>query len=179
MDEIHSDHKITDHDSPVSIHSGQHVLTIGQISQISIRLAKIAEQLYQINKVDMESASNDKSIYAYLKSELKGYQERVASFVEISSVDPEWAIMVQTAVWSHEGRAASISSLCSASGAPTTTALRSVKKLVRAGLLEMEPDPSDRRRTLVRIHYEAVKRIEDQARLQLRRLLDRLRLCAC
>lgn len=58
-------------------------------------------------------------------------------------------MLVELYLAAVERRRESISSLCVASGAPPTTALRYIKTLTESGIVEREPDPADGRRVFV------------------------------
>lgn len=60
--------------------------------------------------------------------------------------EPAWEMLLDLLISKQEGRPVALNSACIASGAPTTTAMRWVKFLQRAGLVEEQPDPKDRRR---------------------------------
>jgi DNA-binding MarR family transcriptional regulator len=67
-----------------------------------------------------------------------------------------------------------VTSLCIASGAPTTTALRRIEDLAEAGLIERMPDPADRRRILVRLTEAGRARMDAFLQRQAQRLGVRL-----
>jgi DNA-binding MarR family transcriptional regulator len=60
---------------------------------------------------------------------------------------------------SIEHRQISVSSLCIASNAPTTTALRCIKALVAHGIIEIEADSKDRRRKIVKLTRDTFDRM--------------------
>ncbi len=63
--------------------------------------------------------------------------------------DPVWDMLLDLAAARAEHRLVSITSLCIASGVPTTTALRYIKLLEDLDLIERTADTSDRRRRFV------------------------------
>lgn len=65
--------------------------------------------------------------------------------------EPVWDMYLDLYACAVEGREVSISSLCIASGAPTTTALRSIAMLVEQGQLIRRRDESDGRRVLIEL----------------------------
>lgn len=69
--------------------------------------------------------------------------------------DPQWLMMLELFIASEEGREVSISSLCSASGVPGTTALRQIRKMAAGSLIDRSPHPRDRRIWLVRLSRKA------------------------
>jgi FixJ family two-component response regulator len=60
--------------------------------------------------------------------------------------DPAWDMLLDLTIAKLEGRHVSVSSACIASGAPTTTALRLVNRLVSESILCRIPDEKDGRR---------------------------------
>lgn len=63
--------------------------------------------------------------------------------------DPAWDLLLDLYVAELEGEPVAVSSACIATGVPTTTALRCINRLVRAGLLIRTVDPEDARRSIV------------------------------
>lgn len=80
---------------------------------------------------------------------------RKAHFPEATFEDPQWMMMLELFIASEEGRNVSISSLCFASGVPSTTALRHIRTLVAKGVFERVSHPRDRRICHVRLAREA------------------------
>ncbi|OYW32753.1 MAG: hypothetical protein B7Z45_09055, partial [Azorhizobium sp. 12-66-6] len=74
--------------------------------------------------------------------------------------DPAWDMLLDLAVAEATGRPISVTSLCIASGVPTTTALRRIDDLKDAGLIDRLPDPRDRRRILVELTVQGRDRME-------------------
>jgi predicted transcriptional regulator len=73
--------------------------------------------------------------------------------------DPAWDMVLDLTLATIEHRQISISSLCIASNAPTTTALRCIKALVVHGVIEIESDSKDRRRKIVKLTRETLDRM--------------------
>ena len=69
--------------------------------------------------------------------------------------DPQWLMMLDLFVAGEDGRNVSVSSLCSASGVPATTALRHIRSLVAKGLFERASHPKDKRISHVRLSEKA------------------------
>jgi FixJ family two-component response regulator len=65
--------------------------------------------------------------------------------------DPCWAMLLDLMIAKMEGRKVAVSSACIASGAPTTTAMRLVNRLVMESILVRSPDKSDGRRDFLTI----------------------------
>lgn len=66
--------------------------------------------------------------------------------------DPAWAMLLDLLLAKIEGRRVSVSSACIASGAPMSTALRLVRRLVDENVLCRLPDEQDRRRHFLAIN---------------------------
>lgn len=65
--------------------------------------------------------------------------------------DCTWSVLLDLLAAKLDGADVSVSSACIASGAPTTTALRLVNRLVGEGILQRIPDAQDRRRDFLRL----------------------------
>lgn len=74
--------------------------------------------------------------------------------------DPAWDILLDLAAARLENTRVSISSLCIAAAVPTTTALRWIKGMTCAGILEREADLEDGRRSFVRLSDSAAAAME-------------------
>lgn len=72
--------------------------------------------------------------------------------------DPAWEMLLDLLLAKIEGRLVAVSSACIASGAPMSTALRLVRRLVDEGVLCRLPDEHDRRR-----HFLAIDPKYEQA----------------
>jgi len=88
--------------------------------------------------------------------------------------DPAWEMMLDLAVAEASQRPISVTSLCIASGAPTTTALRRIDDLEAAGLVTRVPDACDRRRIIVHLTDLGRERMEAFVRRQAERFGIRL-----
>lgn len=96
----------------------------------------------------------------YLKALVAARADRDAIFQAGLFSDPAWEMMLDLAVAEASGRPISVTSLCIASGAPTTTALRRIDDLKDAGLIDRIPDPRDKRRILVQLTQPGRDRME-------------------
>lgn len=63
--------------------------------------------------------------------------------------EPGWDMLLDLTAATIERRLVSVSSLCLASGAPTSTALRAIKTMVQEGIIERRDDPDDLRRSFI------------------------------
>lgn len=69
--------------------------------------------------------------------------------------DPVWDILLDLTAARAEHKRVSVTSACIASGVPVTTALRWIKFMVEAGLIERSGDDLDKRRTFVSLTDQA------------------------
>jgi DNA repair protein RadC len=74
--------------------------------------------------------------------------------------EPAWDMMIYLFIHTRDGTAVATSTLCSASTATPSTALRLINKLCEAGLMRKVDDPKDGRRQFVELTAEAAKRLE-------------------
>jgi FixJ family two-component response regulator len=65
--------------------------------------------------------------------------------------DPCWSMLLDLMIAKLEGRKVAVSSACIASGAPTTTAMRLINRLVGESILVRSPDEKDGRRDFLTI----------------------------
>jgi DNA-binding NarL/FixJ family response regulator/DNA-binding MarR family transcriptional regulator len=84
---------------------------------------------------------------------------RQRAFGELASNSAAWAMLLDLYDKTLRNQSISVSSLCLASGAPTSTALRRLDELVEGGLILREKDTVDARRTLVSLTDEARDRM--------------------
>lgn len=110
----------------------------------------------------------------YLRSLVAARADREAIFKTGLFSDPAWDMLLDLSLAEATGRAISVTSLCIASGAPTTTALRRIDDLDAAGLIERKPDPDDRRRILVDLTEAGRTRMDTFLQRQAQRIGLRL-----
>ena len=72
--------------------------------------------------------------------------------------EPVWDMMLDLLVHHEQGRLVNVTSLCVASMASFSTALRWIQAMEKEGFVIREPDPHDRRQILVRPTPEFVAR---------------------
>jgi len=73
--------------------------------------------------------------------------------------DPAWDILLDLSAAQLEGRPVAVSSLCIAAAVPATTALRWIKQLTEAGLLQRVADPADGRRVFIELTERAAAKM--------------------
>jgi predicted transcriptional regulator len=89
-----------------------------------------------------------------IRSMLRARRRRNELFDDISG-EPAWDMMLDLMAAKLEGKRVSVSSLCIAAGAPVTTALRWIKRLVARGVFLRVRDPEDQRRVYITLASEA------------------------
>lgn len=82
-------------------------------------------------------------------------QLRARFFESELFADPAWDILLDLTAARAEHTRVSVSSLCIASGVPTSTALRWIGQLIDAGLLQRLEDDADRRRAFIALTDKA------------------------
>jgi DNA-binding MarR family transcriptional regulator len=69
--------------------------------------------------------------------------------------EPAWDMLLDLYAACYEGKPVAVSSLCIAANVPSTTALRNIDAMTRAGCLERRRDPKDARRIFVTLSESA------------------------
>lgn len=82
-------------------------------------------------------------------------QARARFFESELFADPAWDMLLDLTAARAEHLRVAVSSLCIASGVPTSTALRWIGQLIDAGLLERVNDEADRRRAFITLTDKA------------------------
>jgi DNA-binding MarR family transcriptional regulator len=95
-----------------------------------------------------------------IRAHIKARRQRARFFDAALFADPVWDIMLDLAASRLEERPVSVSSLCIAAHVPTTTALRTIKQMVDRGLLTRASDPSDARRSFIRLTAPTAEAME-------------------
>jgi FixJ family two-component response regulator/DNA-binding MarR family transcriptional regulator len=90
---------------------------------------------------------------------LRAQAMRQRAFGESAANSASWAMLLDLHDKTLRNQAVSVSSLCLASGAPVSTALRRLDELVDSGLVRREKDSGDARRTLVTLTEDAQERM--------------------
>src|ERR1700740_2046231 len=123
---------------------------IQRVRQIALELNALASRLSLStdggSAADQDGAPDIDRIMCFL-SKLKRVGElRLSISDKELFADPAWDMLIELSINQIHGRPISVSSLCVASKAPATTALRYISRMVEQGLLDREADPNDSRR---------------------------------
>ena len=120
------------------------------INALSADAGRIAEQLARLAEERVTSSGQQRPIDAALVRRLiMARRDRARFFPDTLFADPAWDMLLDLAAARLEGKQVPVSSLCIAAAVPTTTALRWVRSLADAGLIERQSDPFDARRSHV------------------------------
>lgn len=90
-----------------------------------------------------------------LQSIIRARRLRDKFFDKSLFADPAWDMMLELLAARLEGRAVTVSSLCIAASVPPTTALRWIKLLCERQIIERASDPTDGRRSFLKLTDEA------------------------
>ncbi len=105
----------------------------------------------------------------WVKSIIRARQLRFRYFSSDLFADPAWDMLLDLTLARAERRRVSVTSLCIASGVPTTTALRWIKLLEQSSLVERVEGETDRRRAFMVLSdrgVEAISRFFEAIRTQ-------------
>lgn len=136
--------------APVGLRVADSTLQI--INALSADASRIATQLAALAELRQEATGLQRPIDAALVRRLLRARRDRARFLPADLfADPAWDMLLDLMAARLEGRQEPVSSLCIAANVPTTTALRWVRSLTDAGLIERQADPFDARRSHVRL----------------------------
>jgi FixJ family two-component response regulator/DNA-binding MarR family transcriptional regulator len=93
-------------------------------------------------------------LQALVQALLKARQRRSKFFDPAILTGSGWSILMDLTAARLQGAAVPISSACASTELPLSTALRHVNQMVAAGLIKREPDPNDKRRSLLELEPE-------------------------
>ena len=120
----------------------------------SVEAGRIAERLAML--ATAESAPTLRGVDAVLvRRIIKLRRDRERFLPAEILADPAWDILLDLMAARLEGKPVPVSSLCIAAAVPTTTALRWIRSLTEAGLLQRRLDSQDARRSHVELSPDA------------------------
>jgi hypothetical protein len=123
---------------------------------LSAEAGRIADQLARLAEAQREAPPSVRPVDAVLiRRMLRLRRDRDRYFPAEIFADPAWDMLLDLTAAQLEGRLVPVSSLCIAAAVPTTTALRWVRSLTEAGLMERQMDPTDARRSHIRLSDDA------------------------
>jgi hypothetical protein len=136
--------------SPISLEDFREYL--GLIEELSHRISILEGAPAPGMAMQTLTYIEDSKFYTWLKENFKNRMARRRYF-EFDYIvgEPCWDMLLDLCISEIEGKKVSVTSVCIASGARPTTALRWVSLLERDKMIEKQEDPSDKRRTFVKI----------------------------
>ena len=121
-------------------HFGQHLTRL---------LAVLESNNQSVPGIRSDSRATDKEIAATLRCVINSRGLRSRFFPSDIFADPAWDILLDLTRAHLDNQDVSVSSVCIAASVPMSTALRWVRHMTEAGLLQRWTDPRDRRRDLI------------------------------
>lgn len=126
------------------------------INALSMDASRIAAQLALLASERMDPAPVRGIDAGLVRRMIKLRRDRDRHFPAEIFADPAWDMLLDLMAARLEGKRVPVSSLCIAAAVPTTTALRWVRSLTEAGLIERRTDPTDARRSHVELSEASV-----------------------
>lgn len=118
---------------------------IAALSAEARRIAEALDNLAKSTNVDQDTPVSP----ALVRRLVRLRRDRDRHFPAEIFADPAWDMLLDLTAARMEGADVPVSSLCVAAAVPTTTALRWIRTLTEAGMLERRTDASDGRRSFV------------------------------
>ena len=126
------------------------------MNALSIDASRIAEQLARL-AAEQDDQIPVRGVDAVLvRRIIKLRRARDRYFPAEVFADPAWDMLLDLMAARLEAKQVPVSSLCIAAAVPTTTALRWVRSLTAAGVIDRRSDPSDARRSHVELSTPSV-----------------------
>jgi len=122
----------------------------GRLHRLGQDLLRIAGELTDsrdgvVREVQMALPTQD------IRAVIRSRRLRGRMFPKALFADPAWDMLLELAACDAEGRGMSITGLCDACCVAPTTGTRWVSALEARGFVERRADPSDRRRSYIRL----------------------------
>lgn len=123
------------------------------------RLRTLAEQLLALAEVRSDSHHDDAALGALAAVAYEARRARARYLPAALFSEPAWDMLLDLFAADFEHREVPTTSLCIASTAASTTALRYIDILEKAGLIERRLNPRDNRVTLIRLTSEGRRKM--------------------
>ena len=116
------------------------------VEQISSRIADLALKLAEVGRQPVHTTTIEARLVRTL---IAARQSRAKFFGGDMFAEPAWDMLLDLTAAKIENKYVSVSSLCIAAGVPSTTALRYIRSMQQAGIIERHCDPDDARRSFL------------------------------
>lgn len=126
----------------------------------------VARKLVEVAKLLRSAASDPEALrarpneLALVDCLVRARRQREHFFDPVLFADPAWDLLLDLYAAHLEQRPTTVSGLCAAAGAPTTTGLRYVNLLVDRGLVARTPSETDQRVTYVELTAPALAQMK-------------------
>lgn len=122
---------------------------------IAVGPAVDIDDLAQRIATALRAAESPPSAYEQARTLYRQRRRRAEHFPQGLLAEPVWDMLLDLFITHGEGRDVTVSSACMAADVPMTTALRHLRWLTDAGLVQRVPHGRDARATIVRLTDEA------------------------
>jgi hypothetical protein len=102
-----------------------------------------------------QTAPTDEELLAVLRTLKRTSDQRSEFFDQTIFGDPCWYVLLELTAARIQGQPVPVSSACTATNLPFSTALRYIRQLVALGIVKRWQDPNDRRRDLLDVEDAA------------------------
>ncbi|NVE94931.1 winged helix DNA-binding protein [Altererythrobacter lutimaris] len=127
---------------------------IDAVGRLNDLLANVSVQ------ADTTIDRSNRPVVDQVKRDIVSRTQREEYFPSEMFAEPAWDMLLDLYVANEAGIDISVTSLCIASNAPATTALRWLKLLEKWGLVSRSPDPTDQRRTFIKLTESSSSKLE-------------------
>lgn len=136
-------------------------MVMRELAELQAQAARLAAAVEAGDCPDNSAISTGESCSeASVRAILEARLARSSFFPGDLFSDPAWDMLLDLYAAELGQMRVSVTSLCIASNAPTSTALRWISALERQNLIERRPDPLDGRRFFISLTREAVERFK-------------------
>lgn len=136
-------------------------LALRELAKLQAQAARLAAVIEANDDIqDVCSNASKRCSDAAIRGILRARLERKSFFPQELFTDPAWDMLLDLYAAELGQVRVSVTSLCIASNAPTSTALRWISSLESEGLIERRPDPLDGRRFFMSLTRDALERFE-------------------
>ena len=122
-----------------------------RLRDISNQLSKMAGNTSYSDKIESSSLSKEVRLWVAARQEIARRQAQSVHLPHRYLGEAAWNILLDLFNMEMQGKPVSITSACSASQVPATTALRYISALIDEGTVIRSQDPNDDRRAHLRL----------------------------